>query len=188
MTAGLRGDILRWWLLCAFLLLGSTLAAEAQGAPTRDPGTHFFNDSFGDFSEELNNAREQGKKGVLIFFEMDECPFCHFMKSHVLNQPAVQDFFRANFLCFTVDIEGDLEITDFKGRTMSQKDFAFKENRVRATPVIAFYDLNGEQVFRYTGRTADADEFMWMGEYVAQGIYKDMPFTRYKREKKKAGH
>jgi thioredoxin-related protein len=106
------------------------------------------------------------------------------MKTNVLNRPDVQEFYRQNFLNFTVDIEGDIEVTDFQGRHMTQKDFAFKENRVRATPVIAFYDLSGKEVFRHTGRTSDADEFMLMGRYISEGIYKQMPFTKYKRTQK----
>lgn len=167
-----------------FLLLGMTLlslnvlAAEAP----RDPYSYFFNETFGDFSEELATAREQGKQGVMIFFEMDECPFCHWMKLNALNQPAVQEYYRKHFLLFPVDIEGDVQITNFAGKSMSQKDFAFKENRVRATPVIAFFDLDGKQIHRHTGRTADAAEFMLMGKFVAEGHYKDTRFTRFKRE------
>ncbi len=172
-------------LLIIGLLFGITLVSPVT-AQTRDAYTHFFQETFGDFSEELENARDQGKKGVMLFFEMDECPFCHYMKKNVLSQPEVQAYFREHFLLFPVDIEGDIEITDFKGNTMTQKDFAFKVNRVRATPVIAFYDLEGRQIHRYTGRTSGAEEFMWMGEYVADGHYKSTRFTRFKRTKKKA--
>jgi len=125
-----------------------------------------------------------GEKGVLVFFEMDECPFCHWMKQNVLNQPEVQAYFRERFLAFPVDIEGDIEITDFEGRTMPQKDFAFKVNRVRATPVFAFYDLEGNQVYRYTGRTRNVEEFLLMGRYVADGHYKSTSFTRFKRDQR----
>lgn len=166
---------------CALLFLESA----AAGLP-RDPGTHFFDQSLGDFSEELATAREQGKKGILLFFEMDECPFCHRMKETVLNQPEVQDYFKANFLIFPVDIEGDITINDFQGASMTQKDFAFQVHRVRATPVFMFFDLDGKPVTRYTGATADVQEFMWLGEYVVEGVYKDMPFTRYKRERRSA--
>lgn len=169
-------------LLPLFLILcaAPSLAAETQAS--RDPYSYFFNETFGDFSEELAAAREQGKQGIMIFFEMDECPFCHWMKKNVLNQPAVQDYYREHFLQFPVDIEGDVQITDFAGKTMSQKDFAFKEHRVRATPVIAFFDLDGKVIHRHTGRTSSVDEFMLMGRYVAEGHYKNMRFTKFKRE------
>ncbi len=73
------------------------------------------------------------------------------MKTTVLNQPEVQDYYREYFRIFSVDIEGDLEITDFQGRTTTQKDFAFKQYKVRATPVLAFFDLDGKLIARHTG-------------------------------------
>lgn len=165
------------------LWIGMLASFLALAEEPRDPLEHFFNQSFGDFPEELARAREEGKKGILLFFEMDECPFCHRMKQTVLNQPRVQDFYRERFLSFVVDVGGDLEIIDFNGEHMSEKDFAFKQNRVRATPVFQFYNLEGEPVARFTGATSGVDEFLWLGEYVSEGHYQDMPFTRYKRER-----
>jgi thioredoxin-related protein len=173
-------------LTVAIGMLATALLVHA--AAPRDPYQYFFNDTWGDFQEELSVAREQGKKGVLIFFEMDECPFCHYMKNTVLNQQEVQEFYRERFLIFAVDIEGDIEIKNFQGKPMKQKDFAFKENRVRATPVFAFFDLDGNRVHRHIGKTSGVDEFLLMGKYVATGAYADGPFARYKREQRDAGN
>jgi len=152
-------------------------------AELRDPQTYFFNESFGNFAEELEHAREQGKQGILIMFTQADCPYCHRMRTTVLNQSRVQDFFRAHFLIFEVDIEGDVEITDFRGAHMTEKEFAFRQNRVRATPVFAFFDLDGERTARYTGATTGVDEFMLLGQYVTDGVYASMSFNRYKRER-----
>ncbi|MBK1716802.1 thioredoxin family protein [Thiocystis violacea] len=157
---------------------GSLLADTLDSA-------RFFNATFGDFSEELKNAKSEGKQGVLLMFEMDECPFCHRMKGTVLNRPEVQDYFKANFLIFPVDVEGDVEITDFAGSSTTQKDFALKSHRVRATPVFAFFDLDGNLVTKYIGATRDADEFMLLGRYVVEGHYKNAPFQQFKREHRK---
>ncbi len=167
-------------LLLVFLTLG--LIAQAQAAEMRDPYQYFFNETFGDFTEEAQRARDEGKKGILIFFEMDECPFCHWMKENVLNRPDVQAYYREHFLSFPVDIEGDIEVTTFEGEVMPQKDFAFKKNRVRATPVFVFFDLDGERVHRFTGRTRNAEEFMLLGRYVAEERFKETSFTRFKRQ------
>ncbi|MES9941955.1 MAG: thioredoxin family protein [Candidatus Thiodiazotropha sp. 6PLUC2] len=167
-----------------FLILASLFFGDANSA-TRDPVNYFFDQSLGDFSEELTVAREEGKKGVLIMFEMDECPFCHRMKSRVLNQVEVQDYFKAHFQIYTVDIEGDVEIADFKGQLMKEKDFAFKQFKVRATPVFGFFDLDGNLITRFTGAANSAEEFMWLGEFVVDEHYKSTNFSRYKRAKKK---
>jgi thioredoxin-related protein len=160
------------------LLLSAAQAATA--AATRDAG-EFFDQTFGDFTEELETARDEGKQGILLMFEMDECPFCHRMKATVLNQPDVQDYFKEHFLIFPVDVEGDVEVTDFQGNVAPQKDFALKQFRVRATPVFAFFDLEGNMVARYTGATRDSDEFLLLGRYVVDQAYKDTTFTKYKR-------
>jgi thioredoxin-related protein len=169
----------RLLLVLSLCLMPVAFAVEKP----RDPQQHFFNDSFWDFTEELENAREAGKKGILIMFEMDECPFCHRMKTTILNQPDVQAYFREHFLIFPVDIEGDVELTDFAGRTTTMKDFAFKQYRVRATPVFAFYDLDGNYIkrARFTGAARDKGEFLLLGRFVVEGAYKEQTFTRYKR-------
>lgn len=169
------------WLSVLLLAVAVSVQAEQR----RDPYTHFFDTSFGDLSEELQNAQAAGKKGVMIFFEMDECPFCHRMKQHVLSRPDVQAFFKERFLLLHIDIEGDVEITDFQGQPTTMKAFAV-EHRVRATPVFQFFDLEGKPIKRgrYTGATRDAEEFILLGRYIAEGIYAQEPFTRYKRAQK----
>ena len=63
-------------MLKKIVLLSLFLLASQVNAAQRDPYKFFFNETWGDFKEELANAKAQGKKGLLIFFEMDECPFC----------------------------------------------------------------------------------------------------------------
>ncbi|MBK1632527.1 thioredoxin [Thiohalocapsa halophila] len=166
--------------LLGLLVLGAGLE-RIEAAASRDPGQYFFDQTFGDFTEELALARDEGKQGILLMFEMDECPFCHRMKTTVLNQPGVQDYFKEHFLIFPVDVEGDIEVTTFSGETKAQKDFALQDHRVRATPVFAFFDLDGNLVARYTGATRDAEEFMLLGRYVVDEAYKETTFTKYKR-------
>ena len=80
-----------------------------------------------------------------------------------------------------VFVDGDTVMTDFSGREMSEKDFAFKEHRVRATPVFIFFGLDGKPMLRFTGVTADTEEFLWLGEFVVSGTHKSGNFTAYKR-------
>ena len=165
-----------------FILLGST--AWASSTNVKDPYKFFINETWGDLPEELIKAKESGKKGILIFFEMDECPFCHYMKKNVLNQPDVQAFYRKHFLNFVIDIESDVTMVNLKGKDVKQKEFA-KKNRIRATPVIAYYNLDGKMIYRHTGKTSGIEEFMWLGEYISQEMYKKkIRFSRYKRQKR----
>lgn len=160
-------------------LLSAT--AHADTATTRPVETHFFQPKFGDFQAELQAAREQGKQGVFLFFELDDCPFCARMKANILNQADVQDAFRAFALSFPIDVAGDLAMTDFAGRETTEKAFAL-EHRARATPTMIFFDLSGKPVARYTGAFKDKAEFLRFGRYLAEGAYKKQPFAAYKTQ------
>jgi thioredoxin-related protein len=160
----------------ALLLFATTAMAEV-----RDVQTYFFQPKLGDFQAEMQTARKEAKAGVLIMFVMEDCPFCERMKSTILNQSEVQDYYRKHFLVFEMDVKGGSAMTDFKGVQTTEKDFALK-NRARATPTFIFFDTNGEPVTRYTGVTKDAAEFIQLGRYVVAGAYKDKPFAAYKRQ------
>lgn len=174
--------------ITTFLLL--LFPALLQAAATRDPYQYFFEQSLGDLAEELEIAREDGKQGIFVFFEMDECPFCHRMKAAVLSQPEVQEYFKQRFHSLAMDVEGDIEIVDFAGDDTTQKEFA-RSHRVRATPMLAFFDLDGNRIFRYIGAPSGPQEFLLMGEYVANKVYlqtdesgRPIKFARYKRMNK----
>ena len=184
-----------------FITLLSTLiatvpaitAAKESSPPAKteiQDYTKFFDESLNDMQEEAEIAKEEGKKGLLIMFEMDECPFCKRMKKTVLNRKEVQDYYKKNFRILSVDIEGDLELTDFAGKETTQKEFSLKEFRVRATPVFQFLDLDGKPIKngRLTGATRDKNEFMLLGQYIVDGENTRMPFIRYKRKHKQANN
>jgi thioredoxin-related protein len=164
------------WLLLIFALIALPAMAEV-----RDPHQHFFMPKMGDFKDELDTAKAEGKQGVLIMFEMDDCPWCARMKATILNQSSVQDYFRQHFLIYPVDVKGDTAMVDFKGVGTTEKAFAL-EQRARATPVFVFYDLDGNVATRYTGTTRSTEEFLLLGRYVVEGAYKTTPFNVYKRQ------
>ncbi len=173
---------------CALALgLVTAVLPGAQAAPTdvatRDPMSYFFHQSFGNLAEEAETARSEGKVGLFVMFDDPACPWCAKMKETVLNQPVVQDYYRKYFRIIRVDTTGDTPLTDFSGREMAEKDFAFKVHRVRATPVFMFFDTSGRVLMRYTGVTRSVREFLWLGEFVVNGEYKTKKFTAYKRER-----
>ena len=166
---------MRW--IAALLLLFPLLAT----AEVRDAEKYFFDSKLGNFQEEMNEAKKQGKQGILLFFEMDDCPWCARMKSTIMNQSEVQDFYHQHFLIFPIDTAGDTAMIDFKGRETLEKTYAL-ENRVRATPTILFFDLSGNLLVRHTGPSKDKEEFLLLAQYVIEGGYKEKSFSRYKSQ------
>lgn len=175
---------MKFFIAAIMLVLASGLQADAD--TIRPPDTHFFHESFGDLSEELAIANEEGKFGVMVMFEVNDCPWCERMKRTVFNRSSVQDYFRSHFQIITLNAENDTLITDFDGSEMTERDFALTRNRVRATPAFLFFDRKGRLAVRYTGTTKDPEEFLWLGEYVVDGHYQNEKFIPFKRKKREA--
>ena len=181
----MRPTIIRRWIGWGLAVAVFSVVRIAPAGAAYDPYTDFFDASLGDLTEELQFAEEQGKRAIFVFFEMDECPFCHRMKYAVFNRPEVQAYFREQFLNLAIDIEGDVEITDFNGRLTTHKAWARDVHRVRLTPVMMFFDLAGRPLARYTGATPGAPELLWYGEFVVSGAYREMTFAHYRRAKRR---
>jgi thioredoxin-related protein len=161
------------------LCLGFPVQLAAEDPPaTRDPRAYFFAQTFGDLPEELEEARESGKFGLMLFFEQEGCPYCERMMKTILNQPGVQDWYRERFVSIAVDINGDIELRDVDGISLPSKVFA-EHRRVKTTPTISFIDLTGAEVYRRVTMVSGVDEFLRMGEYVARGHYTDTAWKDY---------
>ena len=149
-------------------------------AETRDAEKYFFDLKLGDFKSELSTAKKEGKAGILIMFEQEDCPFCFRMKNSILNQSEVQDYYHSHFLIFPVDIRGSLPMQDFAGNETTEKAFSV-EHRVYGTPVFDFFDLDGKLITRFPGTAKDVNEFLLLGRCVVEGACKTTSFSAYKR-------
>lgn len=168
--------------LFAFILAFSAWIGFASAfAEIRSPEDYFFHQTFGDLTEEVDIARDEGQMCIMVMFELNDCPWCERMKNTVLNQSEVQDYYRKHFRILMMNVEGDNIITDFDGSEISEKDWALRHNRIRATPVFLFLDLDGKRLTRFTGATKNAEEFMLLGKFIVEGHYKDTNFVKYKR-------
>jgi thioredoxin-related protein len=167
-------------VLSLSLLSLLVLQADASEGP-RDPREFFFSQTFGDLPEELEEARQAGKWGLLLFFEQEGCPYCEHMMKTILNQASVQDWYRERFVSLSVDINGDIELTDVDGIALPSKVFA-RHRRVKTTPTISFIDLSGAEVYRRVTMVSGPREFMLMGQYIVDGRYTDTAWRQYAAE------
>ena len=162
-------------VIVAILLAGVTLAAQPDAGETRNPGEYFFTQTFGDLPEEMQLARDAGKRGMLLFFEADECPYCQHMLKKVFNQQPVQDWYAERFVSIAVDIHGDVELKDFDGITLPSKIFA-DQRRIFMTPVMSFIDLTGVEIYRHLGMIKTPQEFLLLGKYIEDEHYFDTEY------------
>ena len=183
-------DRMKQYLACAravrpgffsilLLLASANILADEQ--EVRDPREFFFTQSFGDLPEELATARKQGKQGMLLFFEAEGCPYCLAMLKRVFNQKQVQDWYQEHFLSIAIDIHGDVEIKDFDGITLPSKVFS-EHRKVFMTPLLAFIDLDGIEIYRHLGMVKTPEEFLVMGEYIIGKHYFDTEYRVFAKQ------
>lgn len=161
-------------LFAVFLTVLAVLSLPARAGDA----SQFFDPSLGDFKSELADALKAGKKGMLVMFEAEDCPFCRMMKAQVLNRDDVQAYYRKHFSIVAVDVLGSVAITDFAGKNLAEKDFA-RSIKLRGTPTFIFFGPGGKEMARYVGATRDAKEFMELGRFVAEGHWQTTGFGQF---------
>lgn len=162
------------------LVLGAALAGLHGSGAAADASNGFFMPLFGDLKAELDTARKDRKKAVVLIYEMDGCPFCERLKRVALRDAQVRQYYHANFMPFRIDIKGATALTDFAGTDGTESAFAARQS-VRATPTIVFYDLQGKELTRLVGPPSDAAEFLLLGRYVADGHFRNGSFAAYRQ-------
>ncbi|PCH83094.1 MAG: thioredoxin [Piscirickettsiaceae bacterium] len=169
------------------LLLITTWSAEAfsnSPAPiANESKLDFFHTFNGSLPAQLAITKEKNKFGLVLFFGTTHCPFCHRMKTTVLTEPAVQQYYRQHFQLIDMDIESEALITTQNDINVSYIELS-KSHRVRLTPTISFIDTRGITVYRHVGMIVDPQEFLWLGEYVFSGQTSKQSFASYKTKKR----
>lgn len=115
------------------------LLFPALSAEIGEDGLHkqdWFALTFRDIAEDIETAREEGKRLVMIF-EQRGCIYCAQMHEKLLSDPEVADFIKANFKVVQYNMFGDEEVTDLDGDVLSEKTAARKWSYV-FTPTLVF--------------------------------------------------
>lgn len=164
--------------LLAIATWSSVASPSARGGEQRNPRQYFFTQTFGDLREELEIARSENKLGMLLFFEMEECPYCRAMLRDVFSDREVQKWFGDRFVSIAIDVKGDIEFIDFDGISAPTKVLAAQRS-ISATPVITFTSLSGGEIYRHWGSVRSPAELLLIGRYVAEGHYDSIEFRTW---------
>ncbi len=116
------------------------MALPAVGATMGDDGLHktdYMRDTFKDMAEDLAEARAEGKR-LLVMWEQRGCIYCSKMHEDVLSRPDIDAYVRDNYFVVQMNLFGDVEVTDFDGEALAEKDMAMKWG-VMFTPTLMFF-------------------------------------------------
>jgi thioredoxin-related protein len=139
------------------LFVGQAFAGKIEAKPMHYDLPAWFKSSFLDIPADVDEARSAGK-GLLIFFHLENCPFCaHLLKDNFTSGPDKERIQR-NFDVVGIDVKGDLPVMWLDGKTWTEKELA-KKLGVFATPAVLVLGPQREVVKKVMGYKKP-DEFM----------------------------
>jgi thioredoxin-related protein len=131
--------ILKKYLAIIVISLFSFLATNISALELGDDGLHktrWMQDTFKDLREDLSEANSEGKR-LVLFFEQIGCIYCTKMHKEVFSKEKVSNYIEENFFVVQLNLHGDIEVTDFDGEVLAEKDMARKWG-ILFTPSVIF--------------------------------------------------
>ncbi len=182
-------------ILGAGVILGGGFPAwGAEGElKINDDGLYhqeWFLESFLDLREDLAEAASQGKHFVVLW-EQRGCPYCRELHRVNFAKKQITDYVKTNFVVLQLNLWGSREVTDFDGKTLTEKALA-RRWRVSFTPTVNFFPKDPEAVAGKSGREAEVFRlpgyfkpfhFLSAFQYVRESRYESQPFQRFIQER-----
>lgn len=122
--------------IAALALVATPMFAAEIG----DDGLHeapWIEETFKDLREDLEEAEAQGKT-LMVIIEQRGCIYCTKMYEDVFPDPVITAALSDDFFVVQLNMFGDVEVTDFDGESMSEKDIVQRWN-ANFTPTLMFF-------------------------------------------------
>ena len=94
-------------------------------------------DTFKDLSEDLAEANDEGKR-LMVMIEQRGCSYCKKMHEEVFPVEEIASYIDENYFVVQINMFGDVEVTDFDGTMLPEKDMVKKWGAL-FTPTILFF-------------------------------------------------
>jgi len=173
------------------VLIAIVLAGPAV-AELGDDGLHkapWMRDTFKDLREDLEEANAEGKR-LMLMVEQRGCIYCKKMHEEVYPIPEIAAFIEENFFVVQINMFGDVEVTDFDGETLPEKEMVRKWGAL-FTPNTMFFPTEVAEdvpahraiVAQMPGAFGRWTTFNMLNWVVENGYSRDEPFQKYHARK-----
>ena len=156
--------------------------AKEEGSLTQgmiNPGYEeqptWFKTSFLDIEEDIEEAKESGKR-LMLFFYQDGCPYCKKLLEDNFGQRDIAEKTQKNFDVVSINIWGDREVT-FGNQLSTEKHFA-EQLKIMYTPTLIFFNEKGKAVLRTNGYY-HPEKFNAALDYVLNHVDEKESFNNY---------
>lgn len=172
----------------AFSATESASAATQKGTflgakPTTYPD--WFKESFLELEEDVAEAAESGKR-LIVLFHQDGCPYCNALVERNLSQKDIETELREHFEIVAINMWGDRDVMDTKGKSFTEKDFA-TALKVQFTPTLLFFDTEGQVALRLNGYIPP-DRFKQALAFMRGEHHKQLRFRDYVAQQNQKGN
>ncbi len=182
--------IARKHIMARFLTLFffTLTASGAFAAELGDDGLHkapWIRDTFKDLREDLDEANADGRR-LMVIIEQRGCIYCKKMHEEVFIDPEIEALLENRFFVVQINMFGDVEVTDFDGAALPEKDMV-KRWGALFTPTIYFFPEDvpdGETaaqaaVATMPGAFGRGTTFNMLNWVLEKGYDGDEPFQKY---------
>lgn len=176
-----------WMIVLALMLAGPATAVEMG-----DDGLHkaaWMRDTFKDLREDLQEANAEGKR-LLLLIEQRGCIYCRKMHTEVFVVPEIAAALNDRYFVVQINMFGDVEITDFDGTSLSEKDMVKRWGALFTPNLIFLPETVGDNTTAVQaavanmpgafGRHTTMNLLNWVLE---KGYDGDEPFQKYHARK-----
>lgn len=164
----------------------------AQAATLGDDGLHkapWMRDTFKDLREDLEEATAEGKR-LMVIVEQRGCIYCKKMHEEVFPLPEVAAVINDNYFVVQLNMFGDVEVTDFDGETLPEKEIVRKWGAL-FTPLMMFFPeqvpdqvpANRAAVAAMPGAFGKYTTINLLNWVLEEGYDSDEPFQKYHARK-----
>ena len=173
-------------------LVFAALAIPLWAAELGDDGLHktdWMRDTFKDLNEDLAEATGEGKR-LAIIIEQRGCIYCTKMHEEVFPDPEITRLLTDSYFVVQINMFGDVEVTDFDGETLAEKEIVRKWGAL-FTPTMMFFPeevaehaaANQVAVAQMPGAFQKGTTFDMLTWVLDKGYSGDEPFQKYHARK-----
>lgn len=174
--------------LAAMICLALPVSAATMG----DDGLHkadWMHDTFKDLREDLAEANSEGKR-LMVIIEQRGCIYCKKMHEEVFPVPEIESLLTDRFFVVQLNMFGDVEVTDFDGTTLSEKE-TIQRWGMLFTPTMMFFPEEVDDGLRapqaavasMPGAFGKGTTFNMLNWVLEKGYEGDEPFQKYLQRK-----
>lgn len=176
-------------LLVAVALAPATAAvADSGGAgdlysfddrPTDYDGDFptWFKESFFDLDDDLDEALENGKSGLIVYFGQAHCAYCKAMIQQISTKSDLSEYLQRHFDIVGLSIHDIRGLTAPDGTRMTVRAYSERED-AQFTPTLLFFGNDHQKALALRGFYPPY-ELQAALEYVADGHYRLTSFRDY---------